>query len=743
MYTDPFSFRAMVGGASPVEIIFLFVPDNSTRKEEVDVVLNRILRDGNISPDLVVFVYLKSDHDEVSPVLKDEYVQERFNSIQRCKAVLAVWIEDDGLFGSPESVFGEGFNKLNLSTDELFNAYRKGGMGLLSRREGVVVSAPPGSYFLKPSGNRQTYFIRAALLCRTSVEASYVATLMLRSLAIATKQFGAHPNILLVDTLGIAYLAYALAEIAIRANVFKRRPEIRSFGSYGGIKRIKLGASQRAMFLISASTSGKLCEEIVEHLGDDAARQSISTLLGSFESAFPSLIFKLTKDFLPVDNATKAKFETLSEIRVHGEDFLFSPGSPNVVDLKHPQMPKGFSQRFPRLQGKGLIHHFRKAKQGKNVKPFLIYDSALVKDVQFITWVQSQAVLRVPIAVKRVIYQDDAASRVMGELLLNHLEKLWSGVLPILTSIKELEALEHTDSEPVVVVAAVAGSGMELMRICRELRRYQPNGGRQFLIGALLARSNRQLQHMLSSLKRSVEPTEYVVSTWCEFSPARLPIEQMHERERALWGHVTESEMIFPLSTAVKDYAGARKQAVDNDGMPTDDFPVFPPFISPINSVGSWAVGETFALWASKIENRNCPVDVLFTVACWLQNARESGEFNPLDRLSDGGFQHAVIGPDCFLRFTDPVIQASILRCAQDSELNYLASDELSARASEIVVKFIELREHARLEFLFALYEGRMRLKDKHLLAVADAADDDCCELTKLLSAYVRKRYLV
>jgi hypothetical protein len=128
-------------------------------------------------------------------------------------------------------------------------------------------------------------------------------------------------------------------------------------------------------------------------------------------------------------------------------------------------------------------------------------------------------------------------------------------------------------------------------------------------------------------------------------------------------------------------------------------------------------------------------------VACWLQNARESGELNQTDRLNDGGFQHAVIGPDCFLRFTDPVIQSSILRCAQDSELNYLASDELSARASEIIVKFIELCEHARVEFLFALSEGRMRLKQNHLLAVIEMADKSGCELTKLMSKNITKNY--
>lgn len=740
MYSTPFSFRGVVVGAVQFETIFLFVPDDSSRAQELDVSLTRILGDGNISPDLIVFVYFEVEHAQIKPVLLSEHLTERLRSVQRCKAVYGAQIGIRGEIETVDLLSGQSLAALSLSAAEVFDAYRIGGMRLLSRRDGVVVSAAPGSFFLKPSGNRQTYFIRAALLCRTSVEASYVASLLIRAVASAKENYGDSPNVLLVDTLGIAYLAYALAEVSTKVGLMQRRPEIRSFGSYGGIEQIQLVVGQRPLFLISASTSGQLGKEIAARLGANVVGNSVSTLVGSFTSKYPSLIFKLTKDLLPTEPPTTEYFETLNEIRVHGEDFLFSPGKPNVVDLKRPQLPRDFSEQFSRIQGKGFIHHFKRVRVGKAVKPFLIHDLALVGDEQFTEWLRNQARLRIPIAVKRVIHQDDNASRAMGEKLLAQLKEVWGGAAPELTSISELEKLTPVAGEPVVVLAAVAGSGMELMRICRELRRYQPGGGRHFLIGALLARSYRQSQHVLSNLKKSVEPDHYFVSTWCAFSPARVPVEQMHARETALWEQVMKHESYDSFPTLLQNYVVSRKDLVEDRGMPADS--IASPFISTPTESNNWSVGESFALWDHQFENRNCPVDVLFTVACWLQNARESGELRLADRLGDGGFQHSVIGPDCFLRFTDPVIQASILRCGQDSEFNYLTSDELSSRASEIIVKFFELREHSRVEFLFALAEGRMRLKPKHLGAVLAVAAEDPCGLTKLLARLTRERYL-
>jgi hypothetical protein len=149
------------------------------------------------------------------------------------------------------------------------------------------------------------------------------------------------------------------------------------------------------------------------------------------------------------------------------------------------------------------------------------------------------------------------------------------------------------------------------------------------------------------------------------------------------------------------------------------------PFLSLSVAEAAFDVGKGFALWSPKFTNKRCPADVLFTVACWLQYARESAALPPQDRLDDGGFQQTVIAPDSFLRFTDPVIQASILRAARDGELDYRAATAVSARAGEILSKFISLKEDSVLEFLMALAFHRMKLCDPDIHRIVDVATQE------------------
>lgn len=744
MGTQYFAFRAVVQSNSKrLETFFLLAPDAFVREQELDFAITRLLADGGISPDIFVCVYFEPDEVHALKMLAQPALKVRLESTKRCKAILAIRISSDGSFKNVQSVLGAPFESLGISPEALFESYRHGGMSLLAQRDGVVVNAAPGSYFLKPSGNRQTYFIRAALLCRTSLEATYVASLLLSALSVAKRGYGDRsPNLILVDTVGIAFMAYALVDVGVRVGFFDSRPEIRSFGSYGGVDRISPGIAQLPFFLISASTSGQLAKQIQDNPSRPNIANAITTILGAFDGEFPSLVYRLTSAELPIEAQGKEFFDTLSEIRVHGEDFLFSPGAPRAVDLKRPHLPREFGKQFGLIQGKSLVKYFKKTRQGKPEKPFLIFDKGLVEDDGFKAWLFDQAKLRFPIAVRRIIYQDDTASKLMGEILISQLSELWKGKSPVLTSIGELEDLDPNISEPIVVVAAVAGSGMELMRICRELRRYQPEGGRYFLIGALVARSYRQLLQVRSNLQQSKKPNHYAIAAWCEFCPARTPLEQMHARELKMWTEVLAASDEVELADEVSSFAKSRKLQLEDIGIPRSEIVQANPFISTDLTHEIWNIGKSFALWDHKFTENNCPVDVLFTVACWLQNARESGELKLVDRLHDGGFQHVVIAPDCFLRFTDPVIQASIFRSGHDSEFNYVTSDELSARATEIIVKFIELDEGAKCEFLFALSEGRMRLKKNHLQQVLQSAESGPSAIVKLLANRARARYL-
>lgn len=743
MLHQPFAFRGVVASKKkPLEAFFLLLPHECLRVEELDVAITRLLQDGGISPDIIVCVFFSPNKNDVHTMLASWHIRERFERIQRCGSVLAAEISKDSSFDQVATILGDTQTRAHVTNQDLFDTYRTAGMQLLSARDGVVVRAAPGSYFLNPSGNKRLFFIRAGLLCKTSMEATYVASLLIEPLRAATRELGRTPNLFFLDTVGIAYLAYALADLALAMGLLQSRPEIRTFGSYDGYKNIGLSLGQYPFFIVSASTSGQLSSQLRSIVRAPNAAHLISTVLGSYKEEYPQLVYVLPETVTVSTPDVSSYFDTLAEIRVHGEDFLFAPGRPHAVILKRPHLPKNFTKQFKSLQGKNLIHYFKKANSRKQIKPFLLFDEAFVSLPSFQDWLRSQALSRVPLSVTRIVYQEDKASKLMAESFIAKLKEKWSGTLPALTSLTELEREQPRPDETVVVLAAVAGSGMELMRVCRELRSYQPNGARVFIVGALIARSNQQLQQVLANLRLSEKPNQYAVEVWCEFSPTRIPIEQMRERELSLWSSILDEENSCAPSLELRNIAAGRKDLLQDTGMPMTGQPLSFPFISLTPTSKAWELGKSFALWDPPFDNPNCTIDVLFTVACWLQNARESGELKIADRLNDGGFQQVVIAPDCFLRFTDPVIQASILRCGQDSEFNYSTSNEFSARAAEIIAKFIELREPATTEFLFALSEGRMRLVRSHLRHVLQVATPGANAVEVILIERATRRFL-
>ncbi len=741
MVRQPFAFRGVITDpAKPLEAFFLLVPIGSLSHEEIDVSITRLLRDGGISPDVIIVVYFSTDEEALIESLRSQHIEERFDQTHRCRALAAVKICKAGDFVSLQTIHGDSDVLKSFTSEELFDTYRMSGMRFLSSRAGVVVRAAPGSYFLNPSGKKRPFFIRSGLLCRTSIEATYVASLLLGPLREAALELKNTPNILFVDTIGIAYFAYSLVDLAMALQLLKVRPDIRTFGSYGGLKEIHLGIGDHPMFLISASTSGNLASELDKAVKTSQPSKIMTTILGAYQGSYPSLLHRLDTENSGNVMDGESYFDTLREIRVHGEDFLFTPGQPHAVELKRPQLPKNFAKHFANIQGKEVVHHFKRVNSQKQVKPFLLHDETLVNIPNFQVWLKDQAVSKVPVTVRRVVYQGDKASKEMAVTFVDYLREKWDGTVPVVTSLTDLEKITPIPDEAVVVVAAVAGSGMELMRVCRELRRYQPHGARIFMIGALVAQSYRQLQQVISNLRLSEIPNRYSLEVWCEFSPTRVAIEQMRERELKVWRSVVENDP--PFVDTVTDFARARISQLEDVGMPSVGKPSTFPFLARDINSAEWKIGKSFALWNSGFENVDCAVDVLFTVACWLQNARESGDLKVADRLSDGGFQQVVIAPDCFLRFTDPVIQASILRAGQDTEFNYTTSIEFSARATEIILKFIELREVVALEFLFALLVGRIRLEPKHLRRLLDAAVANAEELERLLIDRTRKKYL-
>jgi len=470
------------------------------------------------------------------------------------------------------------------------------------------------------------------------------------------------------------------------------------------------------VFIISASTSGGLAKDIVKESNGAISQGSISTLLGAYEENYPRLLYVLPKDERGVNLSST---DTLRRISVSGEDFIFRPGEPKAIVLKRSQLPDKFSEVFSRFQGKNLLRFYKRFNAERLPKAILVDGTSLVKDNEFREWLVEKAKGALPASVQRIVYQEDSASKIMALTIQEALTPFYGNSPPSITSTSELEALPPNKNETVAVAAAVIGSGMELMRVTRALRAYQPEGSRYFIIGAIVSRTYAQLTQLKSNLRlRDNNKLNYAVETWGEFAPGTESIIKQRTRELR-W--LDQTRDIAGENTEVLEFLDYWRDALGDGGIIHSGAADRCPFISlSKNNSSAFDVGKGFALWNRGFKNGRCPVDVLFTIACWLQNARESTTIPLTDRLEDGGFQQTVIAPDCFLRFTDPVIQVAILKCARDSELDYRASTDLSARAGEIIAKFARLQEPSFLEFLAAIALERMHLLDSDVNRIID-----------------------
>lgn len=129
-----------------------------------------------------------------------------------------------------------------------------------------------------------------------------------------------------------------------------------------------------------------------------------------------------------------------------------------------------------------------------------------------------------------------------------------------------------------------------------------------------------------------------------------------------------------------------------------------------------------------------------FVIAAILHNMR-TGKKTP--RLGQHSFVRKVLSPRCFDRFNDGAIQASILRAAFPSEIDYSTSPELSKEMRSIIEVILnhannQVGEAAR-EFMIAIGTERLQLCTDDLIKVLDQCDRcNADPFVKQLGSFIR-----
>jgi hypothetical protein len=136
-----------------------------------------------------------------------------------------------------------------------------------------------------------------------------------------------------------------------------------------------------------------------------------------------------------------------------------------------------------------------------------------------------------------------------------------------------------------------------------------------------------------------------------------------------------------------------------------------------------------FTFWhPDYVPDKASQAEVYFTVSAVLHAVREG--HTPDTAWIQREHQRVVLSPHNFARFNDGVVQASLLRAARPSELDYRVDERLSKMMVSVMENVLYNMSNdtgeASLEFLLALASGRLRLysaDSQELLHVVQGKD--------------------
>lgn len=550
----------------------------------------------------------------------------------------------------------------------------------------VVVTAPAGYAFLKPSNDRSTYFIRAELALSTSAAVSFVAFAILHRLAQGYSEIPKNLRLILVDTMNVAATAFALREMLSLAGA-SPVPQVESFHSYGGIEEVGNPLPDTSLCIISASSSMNLHRKWIRE--KSLSYRDIVTLV-TFEDAEDAqhALYGLPADARPAQAPSSSAYD----IRIAGEYFfpVMEPPRKVLLTTTHHGCHE-YTKDFHLLRERRLFGAFRAAPGSVTRRSLYIDADALLKAQEFQQWIDLKVPQFLKAGTAQVVFQDDKASATLAQHVAHIAISLGCTEVK-LCSAKEVNDTTIDHSAPIVCVATVVGRGNALLSLSRDLRNCH-FGARLYLIGMQVTESLAMLDTFDRNLKHSSQ---------------KLPIEVLRRSVFLSAEAVTDSfHQELTLYRATGEFS-ERKQCLQHG--PAADKLFLP---SGAGLQQKLVLNADFAFWNGKYDPSAYQAEVLGTISTILQNARSSKLSVQDQQLRSPLLMHVALDPENFARFNEGIIQAALLRASLPSELDYRGDVSASAYMVVLLRRIAARFDHpqmATLEFLTALATKRMQL---------------------------------
>lgn len=673
---------------------------------------------GSLYPDVVAIVCLP---DEVASVLDAMRFPVLIQARLRASNKVCICVCAFDKLGNIKLVkpIVNNIPRLKHVFEEESGAILHAGLEKLFEVPHVLVSAPPGFTFLKPSQARSTQFLRAEEALSEIESVHFLAFSLLPKLLERDGMLKNAVDTIYVDSMAIASVAYALRELYCDITGHAR-PRVESFHSHDGLNCIHAPPFGTSFTIISASTSMNLGRLWKIKTGCHSAEVlTLLTLRGAvgWEEA---LYAKSAEGQGP---ASEVNSHVLKDLPIVGERFVPEQLLPKKVLLRRiehqVQIAANFSEKISGFSCVSI--QARSGGPNGRTRPIFIKGNSLLENCEFKKFLQRVLLQKVVASTRAIIHQDDEASEILAKFCREFLrEELCLGAdIPIFSQIQlengEVESSALDKRHGLLIVGAVVGRGTKLLSISRELRSLH-DGARTYLIGVQLTAKNTQIGALNGNLKQSASGANISVESYTSIAVG----------EGLSDSFVDEYAVLRELGNESLEFLATRTAAINGSilGMREDVF------IGAGEQLDlSLKLRPDFAYWSTQYdENGEHQACVFLMIAAILQGAREGRFTKPELRLATDAFQQVMLDPENFARFNDGVIQSAILRAAHRSELDYSRDNAASEHMLEILVKIFKQHGRAQgeaaLEFAISLRTERLKLTVKHREKLAERVSE-------------------
>jgi len=588
--------------------------------------------------------------------------------------------------------------------EELKQSILHAGMiDIFKKRKGLITSSS-SYHFVKPSGDHCDKFIRASNLLISGEEVAFLAVSLLPHIKQGIRR-------IYVDTSSISYLISTV--IMMSGKFSTKQPLIESFESYAAFNQnYDFVENEDSLIVVSATTSGSLVKKLL-----DKTTFHNGQILTLFYSKLPSGqvgVFDISyaiPDGITSLNAADCIFckKGSKLIRIVGDQFLPETPQHEQLVIRKTHFDKDRGIFFNQFATRDVLN-WNRSSDGLSDCPehFFIDIEKLLSNPpkSFNEKLEKKIKKHVSRDVKTIIYLNDTGS----EILANKLKALSctdESQIDLL-NLSKINDESLQDSASAIVVAGAITSGRMLLDASRKLRCINKSASITYFVGF----SKLPTKDTFEQLEKDLElgGHELVVLIKC-------PMPRIKENSKTAWDW--ELEILRQCADPLSDkYSGPLPQKfatrIETIGVSNSD-PNQLFWLSPKG--GILKLRPTFAFWSDlelKTDNAT-QADVYWTIQSVLHDLRIRSDEKGLAST----YHTTLISPACFDRYNDGVIQASLLRAAKPTELNYTVDVDFSRRMADVVLAVLNSwntdQGEAALEFLIALWTGRMQLVDEHV----------------------------